>query len=274
MNSNPRYHRDLDDSDKSGYRPVDTSADQHASCVETTVTTLSLYRSLPVRVLIDLNRHHNFTEDQTVDVLNQLTLENRIKLTHVTDTHPRQTSVSLIESDGDTDLLPVVHVSYWQRLKRWLLSQLTRNLGPVALIIVALFFTAGVALTAEPMPAWVLPGIVSRESSSYYMNGGIHYVDRKDGLDEERGPFQLTHGAFMLIATSGDSFDRVRYDVLYAEQLTVRYLNWLHQRTNDWFIAVAKYHTGLHGDYGIGWRYAKDVQRRGSLKKKLATGSQ
>lgn len=120
----------------------------------------------------------------------------------------------------------------------------------ILLLLVCLLSPAS---ASEDVPTWALVGILMKETRSYYVAGKarskIEYVDTRDGLDGEVGPFQMTPVAFKQISKPGESFARMRTDMLYAEEKAKDYLRWLHKNAakGDWHIAVAMYNVGPTG---------------------------
>lgn len=101
------------------------------------------------------------------------------------------------------------------------------------------------SVCAEDVPDWVIRGIAAVETSSHYRNGFLVYVDRRDGLAGEVGPFQMTRAAYDTIKQPGDSFSRMRHDAKYAERMARRYLVWLRQGgKRSWEEVVGRYNGG------------------------------
>jgi len=76
--------------------------------------------------------------------------------------------------------------------------------------------------------------ILMLESSSYYKpDGTIEWVNRKRGLDGERGCFQMTKGAWKQIAKKGEHFADLD-DTKYAEDCAIRFLNKWNWRLRKW----------------------------------------
>lgn len=137
-------------------------------------------------------------------------------------------------------------------------------LASFALLLVAF---AAPAVPAAEVPRWVLAGILHEESrSSYAAHGAITYVDRRVGKDGEHGPFQMTRDAFDLVAHTGESFDRLKTDTAFAEDLCRRYLRLLYTdfSDRDWFITAGRWNAGPHSrNWSRLWGYAKRVQKAG-----------
>lgn len=130
------------------------------------------------------------------------------------------------------------------------------------------FSGVGISTQAADMPTWILPGLLARESSSYYDgDGSIVYVDQRMGKDGERGPFQMRPAAFADIAEPGERFETLSTDMRFAEICARRYLALLYSRFagRDWFYAVGRWNVGPHGDLSTAWDYAKKVQRLGLI---------
>jgi len=251
------------------------------------VTTLSLYPSLSITTLIQLAEHHGYARDEVFDALADLVLVGRVAIAGG--------SVSLIAKPWDDERIPLEALaaadayraryrptwcarvmacvaSAWHAVWSWIDRIRDRIAGGLVLLIVTAFFALGLCAgeqrageqCASDLPTWALPGILSRESSSYYAaSGAVVYVDQAVGAAGELGPYQMTRAAFDQVASGDDRFARLRHDAAFAERLAVRYLHWLHARTGDWFLAVGRWNAGPHGAYAVAWRYAKDVQRRG-----------
>lgn len=151
------------------------------------------------------------------------------------------------------------------RFLLWLEGKFPSIAPHVCLMVITTFLAIG--LCAEEMPAWVLPGILQKESSSYFVDGRLIYVDQSVGADGELGPYQMTRAAFDQVAVSGELFERLGTDNDFAGALAVRYLIWLRARTPSWFDAVGRYNTGLGGRYATAWQYAKRVQILGSRRR-------
>lgn len=96
------------------------------------------------------------------------------------------------------------------------------------------------------VPAWVIRGIASVESSSRYDGGKLVYVDRRMGSAGELGPFQMKRIAWREITRGTEQFNSMATDVAYAETCAKRYLLWLYTNTADksWVLAVQQYHAG------------------------------
>jgi hypothetical protein len=129
-------------------------------------------------------------------------------------------------------------------------------------LLILLLFTAGAF--AEAIPGWVFAGVLMRESSSYYRNGEIVYVNRDPGAEGELGPFQMKRIAFDTVKKPGERFERLAKDQEFAERLFIRYMLWLRkhfQRSNtDWMITLSLYRKGPF--YGLRIHpYAREVRR-------------
>jgi hypothetical protein len=120
----------------------------------------------------------------------------------------------------------------------------------------------------SPIPEWILIGILMRETRSYYdTDGNIVFIDRAIGSSGERGPFQLTPIAFKQIKKKGETHKRVMWDMVYAQDLTERYLMWLYNgpAKKNWDIAIRMYNGGP-SRYRLRatLKYLKDVKRVGN----------
>ena len=98
---------------------------------------------------------------------------------------------------------------------------------------------------ADDVPAWVLRGMLSVESSSSYRpDGSILYVNRKRGAAGERGPFQVLPSTFRLYAKPGETLDRLETDPAFAEAFTRRILTSLYAQHRSWVLVLSVYHRG------------------------------
>lgn len=100
----------------------------------------------------------------------------------------------------------------------------------------------------QPMPEWVIPGIMSVESRSYYLDDGtIKYVDRRHGAAGELGCCQITYVAFKRVQNPGESFARLASSPAFCVIIARRYLAWIyeHEAGHDWLRAVGMYNAGF-----------------------------
>lgn len=98
---------------------------------------------------------------------------------------------------------------------------------------------------ADDVPAWVLKGMLSVEtSSSYNADGSIRYVDRKQGAAGERGPFQVLPSTFKQYARPGERIEQLESDTAFADRFARRILSALFARHKSWVIALSVYHRG------------------------------
>jgi len=120
----------------------------------------------------------------------------------------------------------------------------------------------------SPIPEWILKGILMRETKSYYdKNGNIVYIDKTVGSSGERGPFQITPIAFLQIKKKGEIHSKVTRDMVYAQDMSERYLLWLYNgpANKNWDTAIRMYNGGPSK-----WRlnatleYLRDVKRIGN----------
>ncbi len=129
---------------------------------------------------------------------------------------------------------------------------------------ILLFIATALPAAEETMPGWVLPGILGVESSSYYGPNGVVYMDKRVGASGERGPFQMTHAAFAMVAKPGERFVSMQRDTAFAELCASRYLWHLYDVLGDWDAAVRAYNVGLRGArLGRGYSYLQRVKARG-----------
>ena len=113
------------------------------------------------------------------------------------------------------------------------------------------------------IPTWILIGIAMKETRSHWRNDELIYVNQKRGTHGERGPFQMIPDTFAMIKKSGESFSRLSYDMEFATQITVRYLNYLHNNCHSWKRAVASYNGGLGNPQ---WDYELCVEKAGGIR--------
>jgi hypothetical protein len=131
-------------------------------------------------------------------------------------------------------------------------------------------FLCGITIAGDEIPGWVLKGMLSVETSSYYdEDGNITYIDRRIGKAGERGPFQMTRIAFDEVSTLGEKFSDLGNNTKFAEEMAIRYLRWLYENHagKSWKRAVAMYNTGPCGYYrkkSRGDRYACRVYAKGT----------
>lgn len=78
-----------------------------------------------------------------------------------------------------------------------------------------------------------LAKILMIESSSYYKDGKIVWVDRRRGVDGERGCFQMIKTTWEEIKKPGEKFSWLD-DPEYAETCAIRYLNKHKWRLRKW----------------------------------------
>lgn len=109
---------------------------------------------------------------------------------------------------------------------------------------------------AYGIPSWVLIGIAKVETQSYWDDQGkFHYVDKRDGKDGEKGPFQIMPSTFREVRKRGEELSRVRSDLRLALAVTCRFLQRLYAATGSWDRAVSCYNTGLNGSPSRGAQY-------------------
>jgi len=95
------------------------------------------------------------------------------------------------------------------------------------------------------VPRNVLIGILAVESSSYYKDGKIVYVDRAVGAHGEVGPFQVSKVAFTTVRRKGERFYDMQTDTALAECIASRYLVWLRKNhAKSWPEAIEMYNAG------------------------------
>jgi hypothetical protein len=125
-----------------------------------------------------------------------------------------------------------------------------------------------VPVKVSPIPQWILVGILMRESRSYYdKNGNIVYIDKKNGTSGERGPFQITPIAFEQIKKRGEIHSKVKKDMVYAQEMTERYLMWLYKgpAKGNWDTAIRMYNGGpSKWRLSVTLEYLRDVKRVGN----------
>lgn len=114
------------------------------------------------------------------------------------------------------------------------------------------------------MPAWVLPGLLMRETNSFYRDGRIVYVNRAPGADGELGCFQVTMDAFEDVARRGERFCWLRDRPAFCETIAIRILQRSYARSGSWETAVRRYHRGAGGaSSSEAWRYLTQVRTFG-----------
>lgn len=104
------------------------------------------------------------------------------------------------------------------------------------------------ALASVEVPQWVVRGVAFAESSSYYKDGKLVWVNR--GRDRDSlGPFQVREIAWRQVALTGERFDTMGTDVVYAETVAKRYLVWIYEHSGkgDWELTVEKFNAGPKG---------------------------
>jgi hypothetical protein len=143
-------------------------------------------------------------------------------------------------------------------------GQAVRLAATALLIFNVCQISAAIDQAGEPLPSWIMPGIAMRETSSYYLDGYLIYVDRRIGAAGELGPWQMKPGTLAMVFPKWKA-DTLRTNVFRAELATVSYLRWLRQRTGSWAEAVGCYKTGLYGDRAVGRLYYLDIAKKGGL---------
>ena len=122
----------------------------------------------------------------------------------------------------------------------------------------------------SPIPEWILVGILMRETKSYYdKNGNIVYIDKTNGTSGEKGPFQITPVAFEQIKKKGETHSKVKKNMVYAQEMTERYLLWLYNgpAKKNWDTAIRMYNAGpSKWRLSVTLEYLKDVKRVGTKK--------
>jgi hypothetical protein len=99
------------------------------------------------------------------------------------------------------------------------------------------------ATLPSDVPSWVLRGILSVESQSYYRtDGSIAWIDRKRGAAGERGCFQITKAAFTDVRRPGETFSMLESDPIFSEVIACRYLAKIHR--GSWGRTVEAYNAG------------------------------
>jgi hypothetical protein len=140
--------------------------------------------------------------------------------------------------------------------------RVSAGLRSFAVLLAVLAAPAG-----EPgMPSWILPGILAVESSSYYADGAIVYVNRRVGAAGELGPFQITRAAYLDVATSAGlraTFRTLKFSTRIGEIVATLILERHHVATGSWAEAVIRYHVGARGDRAEGERYLDQVRAAG-----------
>jgi hypothetical protein len=97
----------------------------------------------------------------------------------------------------------------------------------------------------DPIPKWVMRGILYTETSSYYSSTGkIVYKNKKRSSAGAIGPFQMKKIAFDEVKNPGESFYKLETDTEFAEEIARRYLLYLHKRGKSWSTAIQMYYVG------------------------------
>lgn len=244
------------------------------SCLDEARTLIRLHIcGIPETVLRSRLRsddHGPHSDDEITEALANLILTREVTVgldgrLHLAE-QPEEIPAGYLQAADEYRRKKELSRTFCGRVLLWLEGVFPSIAPGLILLTITTFFAIGLA-ASEAMPAWALHGILSRESSSHYDGASIEYVDRRVGTAGELGPFQMKRAAFDQVARSGEVFERLAIDPAFAEQLAVRYLLWLHRRTGDWFIAIGRWNAGPSGPYGVAWRYAKDVQKRGERRR-------
>lgn len=116
-------------------------------------------------------------------------------------------------------------------------------------LLVALLLAACLGATETldefGIPAWILPGLLAAESSSYYRaDGTIHVTNRQVGSAGELGCLQVCQAAFNIVAQRGETFSRLAADSAFSEIIAARYLHYLYRKHGSWVNAIQAYNAG------------------------------
>jgi hypothetical protein len=245
------------------------------SCIDQARTMIRLHiRGIQEKVLRSRLRsddHGPHSDEEITEALTNLILAREVTVgfdgrLHLAE-QPEEIPPGFLQAADEYRRIKELSRTRCGRVLLWLEGIFPSIAPALILLVITGFFAIG--LCASERPEWALPGILDRESSSRYTEAGaVVYVDQAVGAAGELGPFQMKRDAFDQVAESGEVFERLGHDTAFAERLAIRYLDWLHLRSKrDWFIAVGRWNAGPHGDYGVAWRYAKDVQKRGERRR-------
>jgi hypothetical protein len=114
-------------------------------------------------------------------------------------------------------------------------------------IFVLFLAIIGAVVAEETIPDWVLIGIPSVESKSWWSDDGVlHYVDQRRGSHGELGPWQMRRIAFNDIRQHGEQYWRIEVDREFAAECAARYLRLMYERSGSWELAVQWFHAGPH----------------------------
>jgi len=118
--------------------------------------------------------------------------------------------------------------------------------------------------SAKVIPKWIMSGILMTESSSFYKNNGINYVN-KTNCGGAIGPFQMEYKAWLDIRKRGEHYGDLKKNPLYAEECTARYLLYIKKNFADsWKESIMMYHTGPNSsDIMDGIQYYNKVKKHG-----------
>ena len=117
------------------------------------------------------------------------------------------------------------------------------------------------------VPRSLVVGILMQETHSTLSVGDVvTWVDRKRGKDGERGPTQITPGAFADHALPGERFGDLERDMAFALDMTERILLDHRKALGSWEKAVRAYNAG-RGNWRskAGARYHADVVKKGKV---------
>ena len=113
------------------------------------------------------------------------------------------------------------------------------------LAVLLLLALSILAASSEEMPAWVLPGLIARETSSYVQQDGrIRYVVQSRGSAGEVGITQALPATLRQHGASPSLFEQ---DVSYAMRVTAQILAHYRAKAGSWESAVAAWRKGLGG---------------------------
>jgi hypothetical protein len=106
-------------------------------------------------------------------------------------------------------------------------------------------------------------GILSRETHSRLNDSDeVEYVDRRRGVDGERGPTQIMRDTFYEHAKPGEQFWMVEHNTQLALDVTERILLDHRKRLGTWEQAIRAYNKGRGGRHSqAAAQYYHDVRR-------------
>jgi len=126
--------------------------------------------------------------------------------------------------------------------------------GHIAAFIMPIGLCIG--LVASECPDWCIRGIIATETSSFYRDGRVVYVNKSRGKDGERGIGQALPST---LREHGYSPSLYEQDVGYALEATRAILVKYRKRTGSWIMAVAAWHKPYDYESNTAQSYARKV---------------